>query len=89
MKIIGEGLITPPVCTEVGGDIVSNATWDAQGNPYFVSSTIVVKAGVTVTVTSDVVLMLRDGAKLGSESNGRIHFNGSNISVIPYDGRCE
>ena len=38
--------------------------------------------------TRDEDVMLQDSAKLGSEFNGRIHLNGSTISVIPYDGRC-
>lgn len=89
LKTIGEGLLSPSICTEVGGNIVSSTTWDVQGSPYFVSSTITVKSGITLTVTSDVVVMLQKGSKLDSELTGKIHFIGSNISVIPYDGRCE
>jgi len=40
--------------TDVGGLILSDTTWDAEGSPYIVTSSILIGAGATLTIKSDV-----------------------------------
>ncbi len=42
--------------TYVSGTISTNTTWDIQGSPYIITSTITVSSGVTLTIAAGVVV---------------------------------
>jgi len=50
--------------TTVSGDIVSDTTWTASGNPYIVIGDVTVLAGVTLTIEHGVIVKFDDGTTL-------------------------
>src|SRR6187431_975468 len=50
----------PTLATTVGGDIVTDTTWDAVGSPYEVVSTVVVRSGATLTIDPGVTVQVNE-----------------------------
>lgn len=53
--------VSPAQATNVGGHIATDTTWTVAGNPYVVTSSVIVDAGATLTVEPGVVVQFRPG----------------------------
>ena len=74
-------LITPAATSiSVGGIIESDTVWTAEEGPYEVSSTLVVPAGVTLTIMPGTSVFFAPGTQL--TVNGKIRAEGEQFNLI-------
>lgn len=72
--------------TFVGGVISNDTTWQASGNPYFVTSSLVIGGGATLTIEEGVLVYVEQGNSIAvgniSLGSGSIVANGTESSPI-------
>ncbi len=66
--------------TYVGGGMFSTTVWTPSGNPYIVTSNLIVMTGVTLTLDPGVVVKFEDGTNI--EVRGSIIANGTIADTI-------
>ena len=77
--------------TEVGGIISSSATWTEENSPYWVTSTVQIPPGVTLTIEPGVTAILRDVSPMAGGSDmflvhGTLSAHGTNDNRITFVG---
>lgn len=76
-------LASAPVrATDVGGQITSDTTWIRASSPYFVSSSVDVKSGVTLTIEPGVVVKFGESKVL--QVNGTMIAKGTEAEGITF-----
>ncbi len=66
--------------TNIGGILTGDTTWTAQDGPYHVTSTLVVPAGVTLTIMPGTTVFFDPGTQL--TVNGKIRAEGESYDFI-------
>lgn len=66
--------------TSVGGSVTTNTQWSAEGSPYVLTSTVVVSAGVTLSIAPGVTV--RFGSSAGLDVRGTLVAAGTEASPV-------
>jgi hypothetical protein len=66
--------------TNVTGGILTNTTWTVANSPYIVTDTVVIFAGVTLTIEPGVVVKFNDGGLI--DQRGNLYARGTAIDSI-------
>ena len=74
----------PALATTVGGDIVTDTTWDAVGSPYEVVSTVVVRSGATLTIDPGVTVQVNELCHIFLEEDCALVAVGTPEEVITF-----
>ncbi len=80
--------ISSAMATGVTGTISSNQLWTTGGNPYVLSGTVTVGAGVTLTIQPGVVVQF-DGTASELVVQGRLLAQGTSASRITFTSNAE
>lgn len=85
LTAVAAALAGPPdaAATDVGGDILTDTTWDATGSPFVVVADVFVKDGATLTVRPGTEVRLKAGLSIVVD-NSTLVANGTADSMIVF-----
>jgi parallel beta-helix repeat protein len=73
---------TAQAATSVGGPIITDTTWTLENSPYIVTASVVVSAGVTLTIQPGVTVKFDNGYSL--QVNGGLIAQGTALQPIAF-----
>lgn len=79
-------LVTSNTATLVGGVISGDATWTRLDSPYFITNTVEVPAGVTLTIEPGTSVVMSGGDDYMFVVHGKVVARGIPGSIITFDG---
>jgi hypothetical protein len=78
----------PVLATDVGGQILTDTTWNLAGSPYNLTSTVQIEEGVTLTIDPGVIVNgqgyeIQVGGVLNSIGTKELIVKFSEVNIIP------